>query len=218
MAASLSGDSRQAGAGCPALAAPPALRLLVGGGAAEALLLGPLLVQGEQAGQDLVAEVVGPAVAVRLLLRLAASLIFLLLFYIIEEEITGRLQVGPAIGVEDGPVHRGVQLAQAGDAGRALVGIVEAVVGLRQALVVPLHEVGAELVVFAAGLLKLLVNLKVNGEGERLEAVGGRVAETILQRGGEEASPYFMGAGLQDAKSCECRQTKHNKLFGEDDP
>ena len=55
---------------------------------------------------------------------------------VVEQELAVGRDVSPAVGVEDGPVHRGVQLAELCDVRVALVGVVEAVVGLGQALVV----------------------------------------------------------------------------------
>ena len=104
-------------------------------------------------------------------------------------------EVGPAVGVEHGAVHGGVQLAELQDVGVALVGIVEAVVGLGQALVVADHERGAELVVGLAGGFEGGVGLPASREGEGLEAVGGGVAEVVLQRGRRRTAPRSRGGG-----------------------
>src|SRR5271165_1392116 len=71
----------------------------LGRSTAQALFLGPLAVEFQEAGADFV----GPAVAPRLLatapLRWCVILVFVLL--VIEEEFAGGFQVGPAVGVED---------------------------------------------------------------------------------------------------------------------
>src|SRR5262249_26626366 len=95
---------------------PP--RLALGGGAAEALLLGAAAVEVEEAGEDLVADVVGPAVAPRLLAAATApGPVLRVLLLVGEEEGTGRPDVGPAVSVEDRPVHRGMKLAEPEDVG-----------------------------------------------------------------------------------------------------
>jgi hypothetical protein len=50
------------------------------------------------------------------------------------------------------------------------IGVVEAVVGLGQSLVVGHHELGAEVVVSFPGGFEAFVCLEVLGEGEGLEA------------------------------------------------
>ena len=106
--------------------------LLRRGGAGAGLFLRALGVELEQPRQHLVADLVGPAVAVGLLLVAPLLLVDL----VVEEELAVGRDVAPAVGVEDGAVHGGVQLAELHDLRVALVGIVEAVVGLGQALVV----------------------------------------------------------------------------------
>src|SRR5205807_8102516 len=119
-----------------------------GGGTAQALRFGTLAVEFQEPGEDLVAEVVGPAVTPRLLAAApAAATGLVLVLLVVEEEVAGRWQVAPAVGVEHGAVHRSVQFAELEDVGRTLVGIVEAVVGLGQTLVVADHQLGAEFVV-----------------------------------------------------------------------
>ena len=59
----------------------------------EALLLGALAVQFEEAGEDLVAEVVGPAVAPGLLAAAAAAgFLVVLVLLVVEQELAGRLR------------------------------------------------------------------------------------------------------------------------------
>ena len=136
-------------------AARPRLRprrsALAGSGRPRALLLGrPLGVQRDQPREHLVTDLVGPAIAIRLLLVAPLLLVDL----VVEQELALGRDVVPAVGGEDGAVHLGVQLAQPLDVRVGLVGIVEAVVGLRQALVVADHQRGAELVVRLAGGLE----------------------------------------------------------------
>src|SRR6202040_4290155 len=89
------------------------LGLTLRGQAAESLFLGALAVEFEEPGEDFVAEVVGPAVAPGLLAATAASGLFVVfILLVVEQEFAGGLQLGPAVGVEDGAVHRGVQLAE----------------------------------------------------------------------------------------------------------
>src|ERR1019366_5579834 len=60
-------------------------------------------------------------------------------------------EVMPAVGVEDGTVHRVVQFTEFEDVGRVLVGTVESVVGLGESFVVADHDIGSEFVVGFAG-------------------------------------------------------------------
>ena len=153
-------------------------------------------VEFEQAGEDFVADFVGPAIAPGLLAVAAAGILLVLLVLVIEDEIAGRLQVGPAVGVEDGAVHLGVQLAELDEfRDQSLVGVVEAVVGLGQALVVPNHELGAELVIGSASCFKGRIGLPTLREREGLEAVGRSVAQVVFHRRPEEPTPIFRGAG-----------------------
>ena len=101
-------------------------RLLCRSGAGAGLFLRALGVELEEPRQHLVADLVGPAVAVRLLLVAPLLLVDL----VVEEELAVGRDVAPAVGVEHGAVHGGVQLAELHDLRVALVGIVEAVVGL----------------------------------------------------------------------------------------
>ena len=84
--------------------------------------------------------------------------------------------------------------------GVALVGVVEAVVGLGQALVVPDHERGAELVIGLAGGFEGGVGLPVLGEGKGLEAVGGRVAEVVLHRRPKNRAQISWGRDWRSAE------------------
>ena len=79
-----------------------------------ALLFGALLVEAEEAHQDFVAEVVGPAVAPGLFAAAGAATgvgLVVVHFVVVEQELVRRMQVGPLLGVEDGAVHRSVQFA-----------------------------------------------------------------------------------------------------------
>ena len=143
----------------------------------------PLGVEGEEAGEDFVAGLVGPAETVGLFLfaLLAGGLVFVV-FLVVEEEFAGGRDVGPPVGVEHGAVHRGVQAAEFSNVGRPLLGVVDTVVGLRQALVVPDHQGGAEFVVGSAGFFQGGGVFPVGGKGECLEAVGRGVNGSILKR------------------------------------
>ena len=77
----------------------------------------------------------GPAVAVGL--PLAAPGVFVDL--VVEDELAGGRDVGPAVGVEDGAVHGGVEVAQLLGGGAGFASVVEAVVGFGHALVVLDH-------------------------------------------------------------------------------
>jgi hypothetical protein len=71
--------------------------------------LGPdaLAVQLEKAGEDLVADLVWPAVAP----RLTPATGFCFVVCIVEDEFALRMDVGPSAGEEDGAIHRVVELA-----------------------------------------------------------------------------------------------------------
>ena len=69
---------------------------------------------------------------------------------VVEGEAAGGGDVLPAVGGEDGAVHLAVEVAEVVDVGVGFGGVVEAVVGVGEALVVAEHEVGASSVVGAA--------------------------------------------------------------------
>ena len=77
----------------------------------------------------------------------------------------------PAVGGEDGAIHLVVEVAEVVDVGVGFGGVVEAVVGVGEALVVAAHEGGAVLVVGAADGFDGGGGLPVWGEGEGLEAI-----------------------------------------------
>ena len=79
--------------------------------------------------------------------------------------------VVPAVGGEDGAVHLAVEVAKVVDVGVGFGGVVEAVVGVGEALVVADHEGGAGVVVGAADGFEGGGGLPVWGEGEGFEAV-----------------------------------------------
>ena len=83
-------------------------------------------------------------------------LVLVALVLVIEQELARRLQIGPAVGIQDGPVHRVVQLAELLDLGRGLEGVVEAVVNRGESFSVPHHEVRSESIVLRADLSGLL--------------------------------------------------------------
>ncbi len=94
-----------------------------GSQAGDALLVRPFGVEFEEAGEDFVADFVGPAVAPGLFLLSTSGFFRAIgqsgigLVLVIEQELAGAFgeQVGPAVGGEDGGVHSGVQGAQALD-------------------------------------------------------------------------------------------------------
>ena len=88
---------------------PAALLRGLGRGAAARLLRGPLAVQRDQPRQHLVADLVGPAVAVRLLLVAPLLLVDL----VVEQELAVGRDVVPAVGVaaRRGPSRRAARAA-----------------------------------------------------------------------------------------------------------
>ncbi len=80
-------------------------------GAHRLLLGGALLIQGEEAGEDFVAEFIEPSVAPGLLfpVRLAVVIFF---FFVIQDERAGRFEIGTSVRIEHGTIHCIVQLAQ----------------------------------------------------------------------------------------------------------
>ena len=120
-------------------------------------------------------------------------------------------EVVPAVGFEDGPVHRGVQRAELEDVGRGLVWIVEPVVRLRQPLVVSDHPRGAELVGLAASgfesrqlavvswrLVARRVLQQACGQRKVHEAVCWRILKIVLQSSTKKPTPRFMNTGLKN--------------------
>ena len=97
-----------------------------------AFFLGALGVEREKAREHLIACRLGPAVAPWLAGPAAGFGLVILPFKL---EIAGRANVGPAVGVEHGPVHYVVQPPQFADRVRPLLGIVEAVEGVRETFV-----------------------------------------------------------------------------------
>jgi hypothetical protein len=75
-------------------------------------------VEGEEAGQYLVAHRLGPAVAPWLPASAAVLSVVILPFQL---EVAGWADIGSAIGVEHGAVHRIVQSSQLADGIRPLV-------------------------------------------------------------------------------------------------
>ena len=65
-------------------------------GAGEAFCFGVLAVEFEEAGEDFVAEIVGPAVAPGFFAAAGGVVLFVLLFLVIQQELTHGLQVRPA--------------------------------------------------------------------------------------------------------------------------
>ena len=94
--------------------------------------------------------------------------------------------------------------------GSRFLGVVEAVVGLGEALVVAHHQLRAELVILPPRRFQRRVRLPALGERERLEAVARRVTQVVLQRGAEKARPHFMHSRLEERE-------RRIRLVGKDD-
>jgi hypothetical protein len=116
-------------------------------------------VGGEEAGEELVAEVGGPE---------EATLVGVVVLVGLVEEDGGGLvgKVVPAVGGGDGAVHGGVQLPQADDIRGGLAAVVEAVVGLGHPLVTGDHELGAVVVVACPAASSLGSVSKPGGKGK----------------------------------------------------
>ena len=101
------------------------LRLAGGGEAGQIFLLGPLSVQFQEAGEDFVADKVGPAKAPGFLAAAAGFLGAVVFVFVIEQEFALALgnEVGPTVGFEDGAVHGGVEFAQTRMSGEASSGL-----------------------------------------------------------------------------------------------
>lgn len=95
-------------------------------------LAGALPVELQEAGEDFVANLVGPTVAPWL--AAAARGVFLLL--VVQEEFAGGLNVGPAVGVEDCAVHRSVEFPETHYARLEFVPVMKTVISGRQTFVV----------------------------------------------------------------------------------
>ena len=109
----------------------------------------------------------GPAVAPGLFAFAGAFGVFI---FVVEPEFAVDRDICPTVGIEDSPIALGMELAQFEDVGVKLVGVVEAVVGGGESLVVAHHQVGAELVVgFACGF-EGGVGFPVGWEGEGFKA------------------------------------------------
>src|SRR5262245_12583467 len=157
-------------------------------GDAEADLLSVALdVELQEARQDFVAEVRWP--------EQAALVGVVVLVRLVEEDRLGSAaKVVPAISFERGAIHGGVQLAQALDVLGRLAGVVEAIVGLGQALVAGNHERGTVVDISLPGGFECGVDQEAGGQWERLETVRRRIAQIILHRRREEPSPDLMSS------------------------
>jgi hypothetical protein len=108
-----------------------------------------------------------------------------------------QIYILPAVACQDGPVHRGVQFAQADDVGVGAGGVVEEVVGLREAEVAAEHDLAAVFVIFrpdprrlGKGALQGLYSplatryspIFFRRKRKGVEAVGRRVADTSVRR------------------------------------
>ena len=87
-----------------------------------------------------------------------------------------------------------MEFAQPENVGRGFLGVVEAVVGFGQALIVADHERGAELVILPSRRLQRRVRLEGFRKRECLETVTRCVALSVFERRAEKACPKFVGA------------------------
>jgi hypothetical protein len=110
-------------------------------------------VQLKQASQDVVTDLIGPAVAVFLPAG-TAILVFVLLVFKLGDEFAAWLDVGPAIGIENGAVHGIVHFAEARDVCTLATGVVEPVIDGGKTFVLTLHLLCAEVTVSVSGSLK----------------------------------------------------------------
>ena len=117
-----------------------------------------------------------PAVALRLF-AFAGAVGFV---FVVEAKFAIGGDVLPTVGIEDGAIALRMKLAQFENVGICLVGVVEAVVGGGESLVVAHHQIGAELVVgFACGF-EGGIGFPVEREGEGFKAIGRCVAKSIF--------------------------------------
>ena len=116
-------------------------------------------------------------------------------------------------GVEDRPVHGGVEAAQGDDVGRVLVPIVEAVVRLRQTFATQHHERGAELVIAAACILQAAMRLPAVVEGEGLEAVGTACSGAGLPERMRRSAPRSRADGIAERRRRRGRRTGRRRSF-----
>ena len=86
-----------------------------------------LTVQFKQARQHFVTDFVRPAVAPGLLSP-ASAVVLLVLFFIVEQEFTGRLDVSPAVSIEYSTVHPCMKLPKVEDVGALFVWVMETIV------------------------------------------------------------------------------------------
>ena len=88
--------------------------------------------------------------------------------FVVEPEFTVDRDICPTVGIEDGAIALGMELAQFQVVGVKPVGVVEAVLGGGEVFVVAHHEVGAELVVcFACTSRVKLSRVKTTNASEK---------------------------------------------------
>src|ERR1035437_1157277 len=170
-----------------------------GGGHRLSFFFGAGSIQFEEAGEDILAGVIDPAVTPWLL---AVSLaIGILLVFVVEDEFEPGLEVAPSIRVEYGPVHDGVQVPKLQDVWGVFVRAVKAVVGFGQALALGNHLGCAELVIVFACDSEAFHVLATPWKGECLKAIGRRIVGCFASGPAEEICPDLMHPALHHAES-----------------
>ena len=122
-------------------------------------------------------------------------------------EAVAEVEVGPAVGGSDGVVHLDVEVTELLDVGRGLFGIVEAVVGLGQALLTGEHNLAAVVEIGLAYRIEPVVQVR---EWEGLEAIRRGVLHIGSQGRTVISCPGFMNVRLHHR---ERTMNKHNCLF-----
>jgi hypothetical protein len=125
-------------------------------------------------------------------------------------EAVAQIEIVPAISGEHREVELDVQVAQRLNARIAVVRVVEAVVGRRQALLVGLHQGRAVGVVALADRLE---GGEVAREGERLEAVGWGVSRIAFECCAITKRPGGVNIRDQRREPAERRHDKHGKCL-----
>ena len=146
-------------------------------------LLGvPLVVELQQPGEDFAAG--------RLADREPGALLGLV-------EAVAQVEVGPAVGGGDGPVHLDVEVAELLDVGGGFVGVVEAVVGLGQALLAGGHGLATMAMIKLPNCLNS--DRVIRWKWERFQAIGRRVSETVSLVSSHCSLPRPREDGLQNS-------------------
>ena len=97
---------------------------------------------------------------------------------------------------------------------RGLRGIVEEIVRLRHAFVVPDHERSAALVVLLADSLKIGTGFPTLRKGKGLEAIGRGVTESVFEKRSEESGLDFVSARRESVKGSEGFEREDDQRSG----